>query len=1220
MAYTYIEGNRLYSSKHGFYFFGFLNYEIVTNNDTTYTLRLQGGAGTTSSGSVGWTNVTVTLDTTGQTSQSTTGKYSQSGANQKQRYVPAPDPTNPSSPDNIEYTWTKTTNSQVITVTVTMKNSLGTSTATVNLTIPARSFHTITYNLNGGDGTTPATQTKYNNVPITLASTSNITRTGYTVLGWSTNPSATTRQYASGASYTVNSTTNIILYAVWLPNPYQVVAHPGGGTITPENGWVATTQHNITMYSKWVDFNSEYGTLPTISYNDGHHQLRRWTNEDATQIITSSTKLTTPEVQHIYAQWLQTHTITYDLNGGSGNTPATQTKVEGTNITLASTSGITRTGYTILGWDTNPSATIAQYASGASYAVNSTVNIKLCATWKPNTYTLTINPQGGTLSGSTSNSTRTMTYDSTDYNSIGTPTKTGYTFGGWYTSTNGAGTQVFNANGQYTSNTTYWNSGKWHYANNLTVYAKWTLIEYDITYTLGGGSVAKDNPVKYTVETNTFTLNNPTKANCSFSGWTGSNGSTAQTSITISKGSTTGDKTYTANWIGNKIAPKFVQSVNAIRCQQNGTDDAEEGTYCKVVFKANCGRQYKSDGTTIDNKSTTITIKWKENNASSYKQAVLLSNSSDTTFTTTNYSFTGILRPTSDTVFNANQIYDIQVVLTSNGLTATGNNVLSATYFPLDFNATGTAAGFFRSAPDNQEGLFISKQINYTDNTVATPTATSKWIFVDDNNFLRKGNVNVGEANLSWGGGNYAGSFGPIDAGLLGDLGANRFMFMPDSAITIEYSRDGGSTWTDYGTTEANKRSIFGTGTYYYYIGKADTTNKATANTNQYQLRVTLNTEGQLYTALNKFAFEVSTNGSNSCTVTIEGAFKSTPTTFTNITTNVGLAGWSGWNIVNIPQITTYGNPSNASSQYSVLRFIFKANGGNTNYVGLRVMRICGFGGVGWTIPSNMAKTGHLYSYDNYQSAFFPNTIRANNILTLYREGTTTNNYAAGINFINKDTTTGIEDASARIYVYNAHATAANGTNMVIQSGGGMFIGSGEAPASHYATVGTSYQGESTYITADANIYIQSNANTIGNRLGFYLSDAGNLVPCKADTATTNAISIGTADYKINNIYATNLNGVVIGTSPVFTDTKVTQTAITGDAWRKILGSTNYGSSATASITSGTTGTLVYDVDGPAFNTSSGMIYAKNYVMELATSHALYTAINNLGWTSEVID
>ena len=150
-------------------------------------------------------------------------------------------------------------------------------------------------------------------------------------------------------------------------------------------------------------------------------------------------------------------------------------------------------------------------------------------------------------------------------------------------------------------------------------------------------------------------------------------------------------------------------------------------------------------------------------------------------------------------------------------------------------------------------------------------------------------------------------------------------------------------------------------------------------------------------------------------------------------------------------------------------------------------------------------------------------------ILTLYRESTTANNYPAGISFSVKDTTTGQSYTSAHIYAYQDHASSSYGTNMVICSGGGMFLGSGESPANHYSAKGASYNGEDTFITADGTMYIQSSGNTIANRLGFYISTAHDIVPCKADVATNNVGSIGTSSYKWASIYATTFYGALSG-------------------------------------------------------------------------------------------
>ena len=72
------------------------------------------------------------------------------------------------------------------------------------------------------------------------------------------------------------------------------------------------------------------------------------------------------------------------------------------------------------------------------------------------------------------------------------------------------------------------------------------LITYTIEYTLNGGSVS-GNPTTYNVTSDKITLKNPTRTGYTFNGWTGSNGTTAQTSVSIAKGSI-GNKSYTANW------------------------------------------------------------------------------------------------------------------------------------------------------------------------------------------------------------------------------------------------------------------------------------------------------------------------------------------------------------------------------------------------------------------------------------------------------------------------------------------------------------------------------------------------------------------------------------------------------------------------------------------------------------------------------------------------
>lgn len=239
--------------------------------------------------------------------------------------------------------------------------------------------------------------------------------------------------------------------------------------------------------------------------------------------------------------------------------------------------------------------------------------------------------------------------------------------------------------------------------------------------------------------------------------------------------------------------------------------------------------------------------------------------------------------------------------------------------------------------------------------------------------------TNIPEAYLTWGGKNFSGSYGPIDAAMVPELGANRLAFMPTDAVTIEYSRDGGATWTDYGAEDYQKIGLFNGIGSGFTIGKASS-GAGNIATNKYQLRVNIYTStGRVYTVLNKFVIYLSTSGTNNNWCTIRARKQSDYTAgndkWTTFADKISVSGWSGYNVINTSGITTYGNT--ASSQYGHIQFIFGCDTGSTNnsYPGLTINKIFGFGGVGWTTPSTMAKTGHMYTYDSSQNVTFPAAI-----------------------------------------------------------------------------------------------------------------------------------------------------------------------------------------------------------------------------------------------------
>lgn len=224
------------------------------------------------------------------------------------------------------------------------------------------------------------------------------------------------------------------------------------------------------------------------------------------------------------------YTVSYNANGGSG-APGNQTKAQDITLKLSTTTP-TRTGYTFNGWNTNNSGTGTNYAAGANYTANA--NVTLYAKWTANKYTVTFDKQNG--AGGSNNVS--ATYGSA-MPSATMPTRAGYTFQGYYDAQTG-GNQYYKADGSSAKN--------WDKTAAATLYARWNLITYTITYDYAKGE--GNNPATYTVETPTFQLA-VTRLGYTFLGWTGSNGNTPQTTVQITKGST-GDRNYTANW---KINP-----------------------------------------------------------------------------------------------------------------------------------------------------------------------------------------------------------------------------------------------------------------------------------------------------------------------------------------------------------------------------------------------------------------------------------------------------------------------------------------------------------------------------------------------------------------------------------------------------------------------------------------------------------------------------------------
>ena len=193
---------------------------------------------------------------------------------------------------------------------------------------------------------------------------------------------------------------------------------------------------------------------------------------------------------------------------------------------------IEKKGYTIIGWNTNKNATTS------IWNINTSKSISSSATYYPilkaNIYTITLNNQGATSSGTKKvyyqyNTTKTIngttcyyytnssltTCLSSGYN-INKPSKTGYSFKGYYTSTNGSGTNYVNSSGTFINNA-------YKTIGDKTLYANWQANTYTITYNANGGSGAPSSQ-SYTYDPNNDTVfylssTTPSRSGYTFLGW-----------------------------------------------------------------------------------------------------------------------------------------------------------------------------------------------------------------------------------------------------------------------------------------------------------------------------------------------------------------------------------------------------------------------------------------------------------------------------------------------------------------------------------------------------------------------------------------------------------------------------------------------------------------------------------------------------------------------------
>jgi len=559
------------------------------------------------------------------------------------------------------------------------------STATTTATGVAPAAPIVTYNANSGTVGPSSTST----LDIAFNAGTPVVhplpvRAGYNFTGWFNSSNTLVGQ--NGSNYEPAAT--ITLTAGWAGVTYSISYNGNGNT----GGTVPATGSFVNGSNTPYVIVANTGSLTKTGYT-----FVEWV--DGAGAAKSGNYSTGADLQ-LFAKWNPVQfTVSYNTASG-GAAPANQSYTYGTTgLTIDSGSSLSKSGYTFLGWSKT------ETGNTVSSPFIPTENTILYARWAGSTYSVAFNSNGGSISPATASFT-------TGGASITLPsagTQTGYNFAGWSETLNG--TVIV---------------GAYSATANITLYAKWTATQYNITYnrgSIGSTSIPSTGQLNVfpgnttstistvitldnTIDTSTV-LSNTTYV---FTGWkeSGTN--------TVYKGGDTyrmsaADVSFTAQWVAvytvSYILNGGAGAVPADVTQTDGSSSTlttviptrvgftfskwvdQKGLDVTTSFTVNADRYllyavWTPDVYTITYVPGTSVTGTVTATTGGYKEAVTLG--SDSTLTYTNFKFVGWKIGT--TIYSAGGNY----VLTANvNAEAQWESTLSQIFFDIN-GGTGSAA------------------------------------------------------------------------------------------------------------------------------------------------------------------------------------------------------------------------------------------------------------------------------------------------------------------------------------------------------------------------------------------------------------------------------------------------------------------------------------------------------------------------------------------------
>jgi uncharacterized repeat protein (TIGR02543 family) len=338
--------------------------------------------------------------------------------------------------------------------------------------------------------------------------------------------------------------------------------------------------------------------------------------------------------------------INHTVSSGGGWSTSNQTKI--LDKTYTYTRGTSASTYKVYVKLTNIDYVGATLHANKSYTVPALAS-----------YTVSYNANGG--SGAPSSQTKwygkTLTLSSTK------PTRTGYSFQGWGTSSSDTSVD-YSAGASYTSNAA------------ITLYAIWKANTYTVSYNANGGSGAPSSQTKTYGVALTLSSTKPTRTNYNFLGW---GISASSTTVTYNSGAS-----YTSNaaitlyaiWELAYKAPR-INVTTLQRCTSGGTA-SESGTYFKVLFSWE-----------TDEPVTSVIIKHKAINTEEWYT---------TTISTSGTTSGTVSRITGSALVTVDRSYDVQITVSDSQGSTVVNKILPSQIYLIDFLSTGNGTAIGKAA------------------------------------------------------------------------------------------------------------------------------------------------------------------------------------------------------------------------------------------------------------------------------------------------------------------------------------------------------------------------------------------------------------------------------------------------------------------------------------------------------------------------------------------